>query len=368
MKLFECQACGQPLYFANVRCESCGHRLGFVAEEALLSALEPDGDAAFGSWRALGAPGRPYRFCRNAERDACNWLVPADGGQVFCEACRHNRVIPDLSDTTNFERWRILELAKHQLFYSILRLRLPHPDRVQDPNAGLAFDFLSEATGSDGSTPKVMTGHADGLITINTAEADAAERERLRGQMGETYRTVLGHFRHEIGHYYWDRLVRDGGRFADFRAVFGDERRDYAQSLREHYEQGPPPDWQQAYVSAYATTHPWEDWAETFAHYLHIVDTLETSAAFGLRIRPRIGQGRDLDAEVFFDPYRAPDIELLMKAWLPLTFAVNSLNRSMGQPDLYPFVLSPAAVRKLAFVRDVVAGAPEAAARQTERV
>jgi hypothetical protein len=354
MKLFECQACGQPLYFSNVRCESCGHRLGYVASATVLSAVEQEAQTERGQeWRALALEGRRFRFCLNAERDACNWLVPAEDPSQFCEACRHNRVIPDLSDTTNVERWRVLELGKHHLFYSILRLGLPCPDRNEDPNEGLAFDFLSEG----GGAPKVMTGHDNGLITINTNEADAAEREKLRSQMSEAYRTVLGHFRHEVGHYYWDRLVRDGGWTDAFRALFGDERADYGQALQAHYQNGPRPDWQTAYVSAYATSHPWEDWAETFAHFLHVVDTLETARAFGLKISPRIRKEQELSAEVDFDPYRSPDIETLMRAWLPLTFAVNSLNRSMGQPDLYPFVLSPLAVQKLGFVREVVARA-----------
>jgi hypothetical protein len=358
MKLFECQACGQPLYFANVRCESCGHRLGYVPDATMLSAVEQDGDG----WVALGAPGRRFFFCSNAQKDACNWLVPAENGSAFCEACRHNRVIPDLSDTVNMERWRTLELGKHHLFYSILRFGLPHPDRNEDPREGLAFDFLSPAADASGVVQPVMTGHDNGLITINTAEADPAERERLRGQMGEAYRTVLGHFRHEVGHYYWDRLVRDSPeRLERFRSLFGDERRDYGAALQDHYNQGAPPDWQTGYVSAYATSHPWEDWAETFAHYFHVVDTLETARDFGLSIQPRIGQGQELASQVRFEPYRAPDIETLMRAWLPLTFAVNSLNRSMGQPDLYPFVLSPPAVHKMGFVRDVIAEARMAA-------
>jgi hypothetical protein len=356
MKLFECQACGQPLYFANVRCESCGHRLGYVPDATLLSAVEPDGEARDAvTWRALGAPGRRFRFCANAAKDACNWLVPEENGSDFCEACRHNRTIPDLSDIANVERWRTLELGKHHLFYSILRLGLAHPDRSQDPEEGLAFDFLSPTPAPEGGGTPVMTGHDHGLVTINTAEADPAERERLRGQMGETYRTVLGHFRHEVGHYYWDRLVRDSARIGAFRSLFGDERQDYGSALQAYYASGPRPDWQLGFVSAYATAHPWEDWAETFAHYLHVVDTLETAHAFGLSIQPRISQGQELAADIGFDPYRAPGIEPLMKAWLPLTFAVNSLNRSMGQPDLYPFVLSPPAVEKLGFVRDVIA-------------
>jgi len=168
--------------------------------------------------------------------------------------------------------------------------------------------------------------------------------------MGEPYRTLLGHFRHEVGHYYWNVLVRDDPSLEAFRHVFGDERLDYGEALRRHYAEGPRENWQDAFVSAYAASHPWEDFAETWAHYLHIVDTLETAGAFGLRVRPRVGPGSDMDARIDFDPHHEPDLDRLIQAWLPLTFAVNSLNRSMGQPDLYPFVLSPVVVAKLAFI------------------
>ena len=221
---------------------------------------------------------------------------------------------------------------------------------------GLAFDFLADPDASREDNPKVMTGHAEGLITIHIAEADDAERERRRRDMGEPYRTLLGHFRHEVGHYYWERLVHGGPWHQAFRALFGDEREDYGESLARHHAAGPPADWRERFVSAYASAHPWEDWAETWAHYLHLIDTLETAHAFNLRLRPQAGADPTLAMVADFDPYGDVSFDSLIRAWLPLTYAVNSLNRSMGQPDLYPFALAPPVVDKLRFVHELVGG------------
>ena len=341
MKLFQCQHCGQPLFFENTRCESCGRELGYLPARETMTALEPAGG---GTFRALAEPKGRYRYCDNAQHRVCNWLVP-DGGDLYCAACRHNRIIPDLSQDENLVHWRKIEGAKHRLFYMLLRLRLPRTTRVEDPDKGLAFDFLSD---EPGPVP-VMTGHANGLITINLAEADDAERERRRGEMGEPYRTLVGHFRHEIAHYYWDHLVANSPTLDSFRAIFGDERPDYAEALKRHYQNGPPVDWPTRFITAYASAHPWEDFAETWAHYFHMVDTLETAGAFGLHVTPKLPGTADLSSRVDFDAYRAP-LNSLIDAWLPLTFAVNSINRSMGLPDLYPFVLTPAVIVKLGFV------------------
>lgn len=355
MKLYECQNCHQPLYFENTLCERCGYRLGYLPDAGTLSAIDPtDHD---GVWSALATSEPLYKFCANAELDACNWMLPADSADTHCAACRHNHIIPDLSDTDNLTRWRKLELAKHHLFYTLTNLKLPLQTRIENPEEGLAFDFLTDTVAPDGTVTPVLTGHANGLITINVAEADDAEREKRRTDMGEPYRTLLGHFRHEIGHYIWDRLVRDDPALLErFRALFGDEREDYGEALKRHYANGAPADWQANFVSTYATAHPWEDFAETWAHYLHIVDTLETARAFGLKIRPRITEGAELEAEVDFNPHKARRIEDLIEPWLPLTYAVNSLNRSMGQPDLYPFILSPAVIEKLGFMNGMVRG------------
>ena len=344
MKLFHCQNCGQPLFFENARCPSCAHALGYLAARRTMLALVPDGPV----WRTPAAPNEAFRFCANWQYEACNWLVPADAADPFCAACRHNRTIPNLDAPGNLAHWRKVEIAKKRLFYTLLRLDLPLATAAED-DTGLAFDFLNAA-----GAP-VMTGHDNGLITVNLAEADDAERERQRGRMGEPYRTLLGHFRHEIAHYYWDKLVFQGGSLDAFRTVFGDERRDYGAALQQHYANGPPADWQDHFVSAYASAHPWEDFAETWAHYFHMVDTLETAGAFGLTMRPKSGEPARLDTTIDFDPHEA-DIARLIDVWLPLTFAANSLNRSMGIPDFYPFVPMPAVIVKLSFVHDQIHG------------
>lgn len=351
MKLFECQNCGQLLFFENTRCERCQSLLGYLSDLSVLSALTATGG---NTWCALAAPGQTFRLCGNSTYDACNWLVPADSGDAFCRACRLNRTVPNLDEPGNRLLWQRLEAAKHRTVYAILRLGLPLVSRHDDPTQGLVFDFLSDSGAHFQEGPQVMTGHAKGLITINLAEADDVERERHRRDMAESYRTILGHFRHEIGHHYWERLVRGSVWLENFRDMFGDEQRDYGMALATHYAKGPSADWQQHFISSYASAHPWEDFAETWAHYLHMVDTLETAAAFGLSVRAKAGSPAPLAMDIDFDPYRHPDFDALIDAWLPLTAAVNSLNHSMGLPDLYPFVLAPEVVGKLRFVHGLV--------------
>lgn len=346
MKLFKCQNCEQVVYFENTDCTRCGMRLGYLPDIAELSAVRPDGP----NWIALVQPGARHRFCRNWELGACNWMLPAGDGSPYCLACRHNRTIPDLSSPENLAAWYRIEAAKRRLFYSLLRLCLPTPTRGDGDSEPLVFDFLADPPHG----AKVMTGHDNGVITIALTEADDASREAARVSMGELYRTLLGHFRHEAGHYYWDRLVRDGSELDAFRALFGDERIDYGQALQRHYAQGAPPGWQDAYVSSYATMHPREDWAETWAHYLHIIDTLEMASAFGIRIDPDIADGAAMTADLTFDPHRIGDIQRIIEAWLPLTYAVNSLNRAMGQPDLYPFVIPSPVIGKMGFIHRLV--------------
>jgi hypothetical protein len=346
MKLFECQNCGQPLYFENTSCESCGLRLGYLPDQQVVTALQE----ADGLWRSLAVPERLYRFCANARYNVCNWLVGGDHSETFCAACRHNRTIPDLANPESLLHWRKIELAKHRLFYTLLKLRLPLTTRMEDKN-GLAFDFLSPPADGSVQARPVVTGHARGLITLNVAEADDPERERQRKSLAEPYRTLLGHFRHEIAHYYWDHLVANSPALEEFRRLFGDEREDYQAALQRYYATGPASDWSERFVTAYASAHAWEDFAETWAHYFHMVDTLETAAAFGLRLRPQVAKGAGLDVVIDFDPHVA-ELDRIIDTWLPLTFAVNSINRSMGQPDLYPFVLPPPVIWKLAFVHD----------------
>jgi hypothetical protein len=346
MKLFQCQNCGQPLYFENTHCERCGLSLGYLPDRETITALKPDGAASNPGqpiWRAL-ADAKLYRSCANAAYDVCNWLVPAAVPDAYCVACQHNQMIPNLSLPENLDKWRALEAAKHRLFCTLFQLKLPVETQAEN-SAGLAFQFLADIAPSGSS---VLTGHADGLITINLAEADDAERERRRHQMGEPYRTLLGHFRHEIGHYYWGRLIADTPHLDEFRRIFGDERQDYATALQNYYANGAPSDWSEHFISAYASSHPWEDFAETWAHYFHMIDTLETAHFAGLEVSPKLPQS---PGAVFNFHPRDTDMRHIVDAWLALTFAVNSINRSMGQNDLYPFVLGPLAVAKLTFVQ-----------------
>ena len=356
MKLFKCENCGQTLHFSNRQCVQCGLRLGYAPDNAQIYSLEP----VDGLWQPTTQAAR-YRFCANAETDACNWLVSADIGDLYCRACRHNHIIPDLSIDANLANWLKVERAKHHLFYSLLRLRLPLATRVEQPNTGLAFDFLADPSDT-GDSHEVMTGHDDGLITINLAEADDAVREQRRVSMGEPYRTLLGHFRHEVGHYFWDRLIDGTDRLQEFRNVFGDETADYDTSLQTYYANGPQQNWEEHFVSAYASAHPWEDFAESWAHYLHMIDTIEMAGAYGLQLRPLTTQDGPVIATDRLDPHLDGTIDELVEMWLPITVAVTSLNRCLGQPDFYPFVLTPTVIGKLGFIHDTVrtAGAMQA--------
>ncbi len=351
MKLFSCDHCQQTLYFENDLCVNCGESLGYCPDSARLATLRPPADGAEGVFE-ISLPnnltGR-YRQCRNAcEHRACNWLVEADSGAEYCRSCALSEVIPDLTVPANDAAWRRIEAAKRRLLYTLYSLRLPVNSRVEQPDGGLAFRFLKGT-----EEAPVMTGHDNGVITLNVDEADFAFRENMREKMGEGYRTVLGHLRHEIGHFYWDQLIAGSPRIEAFRETFGDERASYEEALEHHYEFGPPLQWNESYISAYASMHPWEDWAETWAHYLHMVDTLETAKSHGLTVKLPTAEKPErivTDRLAFFD------FESLTTGWNGVTLALNSLNRSMGMKDAYPFVLTAPVLAKLRFVHDVVQG------------
>ena len=336
MRAFACEFCGQWLEFSSFHCVRCGTEYGFVAAEGRLARLDPDAD----------------RRCLNADPAGCNWLVEPAAAHDFCIACRLNRTIPNLDAPGNPARWRRIEEAKRRLVYSLLRLGLGFRNRVEDPAEGLAFDFLSE----QGAFGPVRTGHLQGVVTLNIAEADDVERERIRTELDEPYRTLLGHFRHEVGHYFWDRLIAESDRLGQFRKLFGDERQDYGQALERHHAQGPPAGWSESFISAYASAHPWEDWAETWAHYLHIVDALETAYAYRLAPQSR-EPGAAVMAGIDFDPYVEDRFDEMLRAMVALGFAANSLARSLGHADPYPFCLTPAVHEKLRFINAAVRAA-----------
>jgi hypothetical protein len=347
MQAFHCTACQHRVFFDNVQCTNCQAKLAFLPDRNSMSALEQQADGLFAPVPVIA--GARYRMCQNAiDHGACSWSVRADDPEPLCRACRLNDVIPDLSHPQAREAWLRLEAAKRWVLSNLFTLELPVPTRIDAEQRGLRFAFLK-----DTDEEKVFTGQSDGLITINIAEADDPFREKIRKQLGENYRTLLGHMRHELGHYYWDQLIKDSPRHEAYRALFGDERESYDEACKRHYEKGAPSDWRSRFVSAYASMHSWEDWAETWAHYLHIVDTLETARAYELVVNPKTERA-GADGPVAATGIDPSDFDSLYRSWVPFTIALNSLNRSMGQPDAYPFVLGEPSVAKLRFVHDVV--------------
>jgi hypothetical protein len=311
------------------------------------------------AWRAADGTSASVVACANNDAyQVCNWLVADDDGTSLCRACRHNHIIPDLSVPGVPERWAKIEAAKRRLFYTLIKLRLPLEIRVPQPGPqGLAFDFLYDPAAESHGPAQVLTGHDAGLITLNLIEAHDAERERIRLAMGEPYRTLLGHLRHEVGHHYWSRLIEnDPAELRAFRDLFGDERQDYNAALQAHYARTDQNDWHDDHVSFYATSHAWEDFAETFAHYLHIVDLLATVRGFHLSLAAFPADRTDHEIEVDFDPYTASG-RVLAGRMQPLSFAMNSFGRSLGQHDLYPFALGPGVIAKLDYIGRLVASA-----------
>jgi len=359
MRSFACAHCGQLLFFENTYCLRCGAELGFIPDRLSLCTIE---SVAGRGYRVHGDHGErgprgtviqpvTYKRCSRAQLAACNWLLADDEGSDLCSSCRLTITALKLRNDADLQAYAKAEGAKRRLIYQLLDLGLPIVTRTDDPARGLAFElaFRSDAE-------PILTGHLNGVISVDLSECDNSHRERLRELFGEPYRTLLGHFRHEIGHYYWKVLIEGRSKEADFRERFGDERADYATAIERNY-QGSKRDWTQRFVSAYAASHPWEDWAETFSHYLHIRDTLQTAAHFGLRVSPRAPTipplGGKLSARAS-EEIAQHDFESVIAEWLPLTYAFNAANRSMGKDDLYPFVLAATVIDKLAFVHDLV--------------
>lgn len=359
-RAYRCQ-CGRQIFFRNSQCLACKAPLGYVASLRRVYPLMAAGKD--GTWRlhdGHDADARVFRRCANFHTAAaCNWLVPVGQAKArpeLCEACRLNRTVASLVTAENQLLWLRMERAKRRLVSQLMGLGLPVASKVHDDVArGLAYDFLRAAPGH----AQIMTGHHCGIITMNLEEADDPQRERARKDMGEPYRTLLGHFRHEVGHYYWTRLVEGTPWHAPCRELFGDERLDYGAALRANYLGKRPGDWRERFISAYASTHPWEDWAETWAHYLHIRDTVDTALSFGIQARLA-----DIEAEPFTraDLWDSTDPQgeaflALLHSWIQITGVMNEMSGAMGQQDFYPFVLPRKVVAKLHLIHRVVAQA-----------
>ncbi|TQL66712.1 hypothetical protein FB381_0577 [Nocardioides albertanoniae] len=329
MKAFTCQKCGNRLYFENSACVSCGTRLAYSREEREIVPVSPEGSY-------VGSDGSVRWVCTNTLVTGCNWLARREGG--VCFACELTGAHPDDTAPASVrQQYSYAEQAKRHLLVELDALGLVVRTKREDPAEGLIFDLLA----SDGiaTTPDVVIGHNRGVITIDLAESDDAYREHVRATLAEPYRTMLGHFRHEVGHYFEWQLVRGSEVMERCTEVFGDESVPYEQALKRHYSEGPPKGWEHHYISTYATMHPFEDFAETWAHFLHIHDTLGSAASHGL--------AAPVPTDKAFS-------EVVTDVWVPLSAALNVINRSMGHDDLYPFVIPPAVLDKLDFVASLV--------------
>jgi len=336
MKGFACQ-CASRLHFENSICLVCGTQVAYdPATDRLVRLTDP------------------VIACGQRATTGCNWT--AMPGSSLCTSCACTRMVPSLDAPNNLKHLSLIESAKRRMFRSLIRMGLwsGQGPVIVSQTPPLTFDLLETLP----IGPPVITGHSDGLITLNIAEASDEERERARDGLREPYRTVLGHFRHEVGHYFWDVLVRNKPVLGDFRAHFGDESADYQAALDRHYAFGPPAGWQTSFVSAYATMHPWEDWAETWAHFMHARATLGTVASFGLGINGATLRVTPFTEDVLYcaaPADRGADFLAWVNAWVVLTAVLNETARSMGQPDRYPFVLNRTVVTKLHFIQCVIA-------------
>jgi hypothetical protein len=329
VKSYQC-LCGQALFCENTRCGNCGRVAAFEPRLPAMLSLDETGDGAL-----VDGEGRRYQPCDNRRKyKVCNGVVPEGSAVTLCSGCRLNRTIPVVEREENIRRWKRLEAAKRRLIAGLSMLGL---DVTRDGDGGMLFDFLEDKR----SHPDVLehfvsTGHKDGVITINVLEAEDIQRVQQRELLGERYRTVLGHCRHEAGHFFYPALVRD---MDSFVALFGDPGSDYDAALKRYYEQGPAEGWEQRHISAYASAHPLEDWAECFAHYLHIEDTLETAVCYGLAEDPGSSARERLDR------------------WAQFVIPLNEIGRSLGQRDHYPFILTPVVIEKLLYVQAAIAAA-----------
>ena len=374
MKTFNCSCPDhQVLFFESTHCVACDRVVGL---DDSFDKVEPYNlDKKTGFYFKESQPDVRYQKCDNhANYSACNGMVNMDSfepsdvkDEVLCFACRFNEVIPDLSVVEHIPLWKKMEAAKRRAMYTLKVLPLLLNNIAEDPEGGLSFDFTTDRDVNDHFVSKlkdqkaVFTGHNCGHITINLAEADEVARSHTKLAMGEQYRTLLGHFRHELGHYYFDKIiVGHADKHALCKQYFGDDELDYKKAMDKHYKNGAPKDWSDSFISEYATMHPYEDWAETWAHYMHIMDTLETAQNFSITGSIR---GNTEETEEVGDLYLPQDayffsaqtsITSILDSWVEFSVILNSLNRSMGLNDAYPFVLTDSVRGKLSFIHHAI--------------
>ena len=346
MRLFHCDRCGSTLPFGAQACPACFADIGYVPDQRTLRVLTPTDDrAGFHLGSGDTNDDSTWWRCLNAAW-GCNWMVRSLEGQSWCRSCRLTRGRPDTARPDAIQAWTIAEAAKRRLVHQLDEFALPIEIESESMPDGLVFDLVY-LPGEGG-----ITGHFEGVVTLDLAETEDAHRDELRRRLGEPFRTVIGHLRHEVAHFYWPRLVGQTDEIDTFRHLFGDDRADYRESI-DHYYANATADWDRArYVTAYAAAHPFEDWAETFAHYLHIVDSIDTAVAYDL-VPPTDG------TMLVTDAVGALAFSDILDAWRPINTAVNAIAETVGAPAVYPFEPVGAVVDKLTFVHRQIAAHTE---------
>ena len=376
MKTFKCSCKDQQiLFFESKTCLACNRVVGVDDNFNKVEAYDLDEKTGY-YFKATQEKKVPYKKCDNhAQYQACNGMVnmdtfvpvPDNEDEVLCFACRFNETIPDLSIVEHIPLWKKMEIAKRRAIYTLKALDLPLENIIQNPQSGLSFDFIADGDVNDNFLSKledqevVFTGHDNGHITINIAEANEVARSSAKLAMGEKYRTLLGHFRHELGHYYFNKLILVSPEKQELcKKYFGDDEIDYSKALKKYYKVGAPANWNDNFISAYATMHPYEDWAETWAHYMHIVDTLETAKNFNITgsLNGKVVDNEDtgelnLPQDSYFF-YSQTSINTILDTWMDFAIILNSLNRSMGMNDAYPFILTQSIRTKLSFIHHAI--------------
>ncbi|PWQ98240.1 zinc-binding metallopeptidase family protein [Leucothrix pacifica] len=373
MKTFKCTCEDQQiLFFESNHCVACNRTVGL---DDWFDKVEPyDLDETTGHYYKADKPEVHFQKCdNNAKYQVCNGMVNLntydgdEGDEVLCAGCQFNETIPDLTVVEHIPLWKKMETAKRRAIYTLKAFSLPVRNLSEDPKNGLSFSFTTDRDVTDHFASRledkepVLTGHSFGHITINLAEANEVARSHTKLAMGERYRTLLGHFRHELGHYYFDQLIFGSPEKHELcKHYFGDDQLSYQDALDRHYKEGAPANWSENFISQYATMHAYEDWAETWAHYMHIMDTLETAKNFSITGSTSSNSVETEDVDDLSLPQDAyffsgqTSITTILETWIDFSVILNSLNRSMGLNDAYPFILTKPVRAKLSFIHHAI--------------
>ena len=333
MRRFTCESCAEEVAFDALRCASCSSPLGYVPAQQAVKVLHPAAGAV--SFSISGDDAEFWR-CPNSAR-GCNWVLPAGTGDIWCRSCGLTPGRPDETNPDALAAWSTAEAVKRRLVHQLDHLALPIDPRSDATPDGLAFDLVY-VPGQFGPAGKV-----DEAVTLDLADADVQDVGAPPRRVHAPFRTLIGNLRHKVGHHYWHRLVGQSDHVTPFRRLFGDERADYPAAIEPH-QAAVAHHWDASrFVTGRAESHPFEDWAETFAHYLHILDATDTAEAYRLPDgqcemgRPQSSPGGGTFAEI-------------LRLWRPTAPAVNALAASLGLPAVYPFQLTGVVLQKFEFV------------------